>query len=582
MNIQEDLYNLDKWKKTSKKNYEVYVCRMPLNSRVVNRLDGASYITTKDRPYVISGTQGERYVIGADELRSTYTYLDGSEIIPDNLRSEIVALNSENCNDWVKIRTRTGIKNAINWAFHVPTDVVNLPVHTYYGDTMYANRQEPGINHGNGDFLVCTDAGGQPNMNNMWVVNGLVFESTYDMRAFPGLSTGYTNDSIPKPISLRSIVGLTDKKNDKIVIRDGRVKVNRNITGDVTEENKFEQEFNRQEEKHDKIGAKISDIAGRAMFSKLTDIDESVSVNKLQNNRTRKSKDGTENERVCVFIVKSNNTDIELGVINVFSSTDKDMNTLENPKLKIKLQARRGTTKLYEHEGLIDVPLSGNYSAVVSDIASRFADELRIYTYTPQALSGRSNEITGLYNNYSSKICKGIADKFWSRWNGAKPVERQLNTKANRRTINGGELGPYSSYVNTVITEIKKPDYVALRLRLRFIIPDNDINIENPWVEINFGLETISEKCSYQCRVRNRYRDINDSSCAGYIQEFMSYLEANKNSFDKLNRVKEREHGVETVHISGHEISKVVLDPDYMGGTSVLGAMKGAFKRFSR
>ena len=28
-----------------------------------------------------------------------------------------------------------------------------------------------------------------PNLNDMWIVNGEIFPSTYDMRAFPGKST---------------------------------------------------------------------------------------------------------------------------------------------------------------------------------------------------------------------------------------------------------------------------------------------------------------------------------------------------------------------------------------------------------
>lgn len=55
-------------------------------------------------------------------------------------------------------------------------------------ETLLANRPE--VKHSMGDFLVCTDNNGLPNFNDMWVVNGAIFQNTYDMRAFPGLTGG--------------------------------------------------------------------------------------------------------------------------------------------------------------------------------------------------------------------------------------------------------------------------------------------------------------------------------------------------------------------------------------------------------
>jgi hypothetical protein len=74
----------------------------------------------------------------------------------------------------------------INFAVFVPKQYV-FQIPTSWGDTLTVNA--PGVPHGKGDFIVCADAGGYPNMNDRWVVNGEIFPSTYDMRAFPGLST---------------------------------------------------------------------------------------------------------------------------------------------------------------------------------------------------------------------------------------------------------------------------------------------------------------------------------------------------------------------------------------------------------
>ena len=51
---------------------------------------------------------------------------------------------------------------------------------TAWGDVLTANRPE--VPHGEGDYLVCTvGEDGQPNLADVWVVNGAVFPNTYDM-----------------------------------------------------------------------------------------------------------------------------------------------------------------------------------------------------------------------------------------------------------------------------------------------------------------------------------------------------------------------------------------------------------------
>ena len=61
---------------------------------------------------------------------------------------------------------------------------------------MLANRA--GVSHGYGDYLVCADIQGMPNMNDVWVVNGEVFPRTYNMSAFKGLAIqGDVNPPMP-------------------------------------------------------------------------------------------------------------------------------------------------------------------------------------------------------------------------------------------------------------------------------------------------------------------------------------------------------------------------------------------------
>ena len=90
--------------------------------------------------------------------------------------------------DWFKIETRSD--TVINWALFVPKNQ-KLAVPTSWGDVLTANRS--GVPHGLGDYLLCSDGGNMPNLSDMWIVNGAIFPSTYDMRAFPNMSSGEPN-----------------------------------------------------------------------------------------------------------------------------------------------------------------------------------------------------------------------------------------------------------------------------------------------------------------------------------------------------------------------------------------------------
>ena len=87
-NIMQELNNPKNWKRTSKKNYDVYVCRPKLGTKVRNRLEGSDYITDEKKQFVISGTVGEQWVIDIGKLAKTYSFMDGKPITPDELKSK--------------------------------------------------------------------------------------------------------------------------------------------------------------------------------------------------------------------------------------------------------------------------------------------------------------------------------------------------------------------------------------------------------------------------------------------------------------------------------------------------------------
>ena len=215
--IMNELNNIKNWKKTRKKSYEVYVCRPLPGCRVHNRLENVNYVTDTNKQFVISGTVGEQWVIDAAKLAKTYCTLDNQPITAEYLKRKVV---SDGQIDWIKLKTITGADSQLNWAFHLPLSVQNFPVQTSSGDTLYANA--PGRDHGQGDFLVCSDAGGYPNLNDIWVVNGEVFPTTYDMRAFPGLvPAGKKAPETPIP---KSLISDTDKVKASVEGDKDRIK----------------------------------------------------------------------------------------------------------------------------------------------------------------------------------------------------------------------------------------------------------------------------------------------------------------------------------------------------------------------
>ncbi len=183
-----ELQNPKNWKRTHKKQYEVYMCRPIIGTECQNMLEGAKYVTDKNKQFILSGTVGENWIIDVNKLAKTYTFEDGTPITPDTLRAKC---RNDGQIDWVKLKTRSDALT--NWAFHLPNSIQNFPVQTSWGDTLFANRS--GVAHLMGDFLVCSDAGGQPNFSDVWVVNGEIFPRTYDLHAFPNMFTQYITSS---------------------------------------------------------------------------------------------------------------------------------------------------------------------------------------------------------------------------------------------------------------------------------------------------------------------------------------------------------------------------------------------------
>lgn len=155
-----------------KGDYTIYARYAYPGEAIHNYLEGSDYVTSDDKPIVLCGTVNEQWTVTFDKLMNTYTYVDGSDITENDLGYRIPQSDDQ----WVEIRPIQEANAPIIWAEQTDLDD-QVEVETSWGEILTANR--PGIPHGEGDWIVCADAGGYPNESDQWIVNGEVFETTY-------------------------------------------------------------------------------------------------------------------------------------------------------------------------------------------------------------------------------------------------------------------------------------------------------------------------------------------------------------------------------------------------------------------
>lgn len=143
---------------------------------VYNYLEDCEYKTSDEKCIVLHGTVEEEWPITFERLMSTYTYENGDDICNNDLGSVFEQCWGDDPR-WIEIRPIQSFDAPT--VFAEPTDLDEIiEVETSWGDVLTTNL--PGIPHGNGDWIVYENAGGYPDENNRRVVNGAVFETTYE------------------------------------------------------------------------------------------------------------------------------------------------------------------------------------------------------------------------------------------------------------------------------------------------------------------------------------------------------------------------------------------------------------------
>ena len=160
--------NKGKWFLTGKKEYTVQAMMVSKETVFHNDLEVTDYSASDDgETVVLQGTRGEMWAAKLSKVIDTYIKPDGSTIRKEDFSekdsfTDIIAIPSPDS----------------NFAMFVPKNI-SVTVETAWGDILHTNL--PNASHGEGDFLVCrTDEEGNPDLADIWVINGELFPDTYD------------------------------------------------------------------------------------------------------------------------------------------------------------------------------------------------------------------------------------------------------------------------------------------------------------------------------------------------------------------------------------------------------------------
>lgn len=246
-----DYNNPASYKNCSKKSYEIYVCKPPKDTVVINKLEqadavkllngktyftveelermqkngdgrfnlisqvlsaGKAYLVSDKTPFVLCGTIGEMWTVSADKLAKTYTFLQNGQPLQINQQSLNQRMKNGNL-DWTLIRTSQQATSGQNMACFVPR-AQKGQVQTPWGAVQELNGT--GTDHGKGDFVVCSKLpNGKPNLVDRLVVNGNVFATTYNNQGWQDClnANGIKNitiDSLPRLIPLSVVKNSID------------------------------------------------------------------------------------------------------------------------------------------------------------------------------------------------------------------------------------------------------------------------------------------------------------------------------------------------------------------------------------
>jgi hypothetical protein len=209
-----DINNPNNYKNCFKKSYDMYVCKPPKNTLIIDKLknpnivkmfNGKTYFSSKDidkihkenqelfnklfqlvsqgyvyavtdnTPFVLASLYGDMSVININELQHSYAFVRNNQ----PLRIDNNTIQERSSNDymqWSLVRFNNS-RAEQQMACFIPNSQ-KLQLQTKSG-VVVAN--EIGTNHSKGDFVLCSKLpNGQPNLTDRWLVNGNLFPIIYN------------------------------------------------------------------------------------------------------------------------------------------------------------------------------------------------------------------------------------------------------------------------------------------------------------------------------------------------------------------------------------------------------------------
>lgn len=168
MTMEEYLADTDyQWFATGKTDYQIQGKTVSKDTEVYNALEDVHYTAhPNSEDIILKGTVDEEWVTRLSKVMETYTKPNGTALTAEDFTPDT----------YITLKT---IPTTGNFACFVPANV-KVSVNTAWGDVLHVNRD--GVPHGEGDYLVCAvGEDGKPDLSDVWVVNGEIFKSTYDM-----------------------------------------------------------------------------------------------------------------------------------------------------------------------------------------------------------------------------------------------------------------------------------------------------------------------------------------------------------------------------------------------------------------
>ena len=155
------------WFLTGKNKYTVQAMMVSKETSFHNELEAADYTVTDDGITVIlKGSFDEMWASKLDKVISTYTKLDGSALCKEDFAEKDL---------WIEIVTKPEPESY--YAIFVPLNI-SVIVETAWGDVLHTNLSN--APHGDGDYLMCRKGeDGNPDLSDVWVLNGVVFPEYY-------------------------------------------------------------------------------------------------------------------------------------------------------------------------------------------------------------------------------------------------------------------------------------------------------------------------------------------------------------------------------------------------------------------